>query len=59
MTRFLPGEISAAFQNSVPKSIPITWVETTPIRRTRATAAMNFMILIYLYHTSDIPLIGV
>ena len=25
MTRFFPGEIREAFQNSVPKSMPMTW----------------------------------
>ena len=25
ITRFFPGEINEAFQNSVPRSIPITW----------------------------------
>jgi hypothetical protein len=34
MTRFLPGEMREAFQNSVPKSIPMTCVSA--MQRIRA-----------------------
>lgn len=37
MTRFLPGEMSEAFQNSVPKSMPITCDHAEQISRSRTT----------------------
>ena len=49
MMRFLPGEIKAAFQNSVPKSMPMTWGETTRKRTSKLTSAKLFMDLIYIF----------
>lgn len=37
MTRFLPGEISEAFQNSVPRSMPITCEHAEQINRSKTT----------------------
>ena len=49
MTRFLPGDIKDAFQNYVPKSMPITWLLTQITNKIAVIRDMIFMILIILW----------
>jgi hypothetical protein len=48
MTKFLPGLISAAFQNYVPKSMPKTCALVTEIKPSN-TKNMRFLIRFFYY----------
>lgn len=46
ITRFLPGEISEAFQNSVPRSMPITWEVARPTSSSRTALSIALILFI-------------
>ena len=58
MTRFLPGEMRDAFQNYVPKSMPMTWVLAQKMMSKIVISGKIFMIFNYTLNFTRINIWG-